>query len=148
MRDLALPVAEELSLSVWDVQFAKEGPDWQLRIIIDKEGGVGLDDCEKFSRRIDPMLDELDPTDHPYCLIVSSPGIGRALKDDEHLEKYIGRSIAVRIFRPDEEKKRNFKGILTAFDAGSVTLDGNKNIARKDAALIKAADEDWEVPDN
>jgi len=145
VREAVLPVAERLDLSIWDVQFAKEGPDWQLRIIIDKDGGVGIDDCERLSRAIDPLLDELDPTDHPYCLIVSSPGLGRALKSNEHLQAYLGRDIAIRLIRPDENKQRDHKGILTAFDADSVTIDGVVVVMKKDAAFIKAADEDWDM---
>ncbi len=144
VKELALPLAENLGLALWDVEFEKEGPDWQLRIIIDKEGGVGLDDCEAMSRAIDPMLDELDPTDHQYYLIVSSPGIGRALKTEEHLRQYLEKKIAVRLIRPDESKERNYSGILTAFDGDTITIDNTKTIHRKDAASIKAADEDWE----
>ncbi|MCL2538764.1 MAG: ribosome maturation factor RimP [Oscillospiraceae bacterium] len=145
VRELVVPVAEQLGISIWDVQFLKEGPDWQLRIIIDKQGGVGIDDCEKLSRVVDPMLDELDPTDHPYCLIVSSPGLGRALKTDEHLRIYTGRAISVRLIRPDSDGERDFGGILTAYDADTITLDGIRVMVRKDAAFIKAADEDWEI---
>ena len=142
VKEIALPVAETLGLRIWDVQFVKEGPDWHLRIIIDKDGGVSIDDCEAMSRAIDPLIDELDPTDHQYYLIVSSPGLGRALKSDEHLQGYIGQKISVRLFRPDEEKQRDYSGILTAYDAESITIDDNKNIERKDAASIKAADDE------
>lgn len=144
VKEVAIPVAESLGLRVWDVEFQKEGPDWHLRIIIDKDGGVGIEDCEKMSRTIDPMIDELDPTDHQYYLIVSSPGLGRALKSDEHLNRYVGSKIAVRLIRPDENKERNHSGILTAYDAETVTIDGTKTFKRKETASIKAADEDWE----
>ena len=144
VRELAEPIAAELGLSLWDVQFEKEGPDWQLRIIIDKGGSVSIDDCEKLSRTIDPLLDDLDPTDHPYYLIVSSPGIGRLLKTDSHLTAYIGKDISVKLIRPDENNIREFHGVLTSFDSENITIDNNKIIPRKDTASVKAADEDWE----
>lgn len=144
VKEIAVPVAESLGLRVWDVEFQKEGPDWHLRIIIDKDGGVGIDDCEKMSRTVDPIIDELDPTDYSYYLIVSSPGLGRALKTDAHLRQYTGNKVAVRLIRPDENGERNFSGILTGCDAETVTLDGEKTFLRKETASIKAADEDWE----
>jgi ribosome maturation factor RimP len=79
VRKLVLPYAETLGLSVWDVRYVREGGAWYLRIFIDKEGGVGIEDCEKLSRAIDKPLDELDPIKESYCLEVSSPGINREL---------------------------------------------------------------------
>ena len=142
VREMVLPVAEKLGLTLWDVQFEKEGPDWQLRVIIEKKGSVSIDDCEKLSRAIDPMLDELDPTDHPYCLIVSSPGLGRVLKTDEHLRIYTGRNVKVRLIRPDDDGNRDHSGILTAYDEDTITVGESTVVMRKDAAFIKAADED------
>ena len=142
VKELAIPLAESLGLILWDVTFQKEGPDWYLTIFIDSDGGVGIEDCETMSRAIDPLLDELDPTDHPYCLVVSSPGLGRVLKSNEHFERYVGKKIAVRLIRPDESKQRDFFGILTAFDSETITIDGEKTIQRKDAANIKAADDE------
>ena len=144
VRELVEPIALDMGLMLWDVQFEKEGSDWQLRIIIDKNGAVSIDDCEKLSRTIDPLLDELDPTDHPYYLIVSSPGIGRLLKTDMHLEAYLGKEISIKLIRPDEDNKREYSGLLTSYDSNTVTLDNIKTIVRKDTAVIKAADEDWE----
>lgn len=144
VKELVEPIAIEQGLTLWDVQFEKEGPDWQLRVIIDKGGSVSISDCEKLSRTIDPLLDELDPTDHPYYLIVSSPGIGRTLKTDAHLEAYLGEEIRVRLIRPDEDNKRDFIGRLTAYDTDTVTLDGIKSFVKKETASLKAADEDWE----
>lgn len=144
VEELAHPVASELGLILWDVQFAKEGPDWQLRIIIDKPGGVAIDDCEALSKRLDPLLDELDPTDHQYYLIVSSPGPGRVLKTDSHLKEYIGKKISVRLIRPDISGEKAYLGILTGFDSETITLDQKKFFTRKDTAYVKAADEEWE----
>ena len=145
VKELADPVAAEFGLIVWDVQFAKEGPDWQLRIIIDKPGGgVSIDDCEKLSRRLDPLLDELDPTDHEYYLIVSSPGPERALKTDGHLREYIGKKITVKLIRPDPDGSKIYSGILRSFNADTIVIGDNTNITRKETASIKAAGEDWE----
>ena len=144
VRELIEPIVKELGLALWDVQYEKEGSDWQLRIIIDKEGSVAITDCEKLSRIIDPLLDEADPTTNPYLLVVSSPGIGRVLKTDEHLLAYLNNTIRVRLIRPDENNNRDYVGTLTAFDSTTITIDNEKIIIRKETASIKAADEDWE----
>ena len=144
VRELVEPIATDLGLLLWDVQFEKEGSDWQLRVIIDKEDYVSINDCEKLSRTIDPLLDELDPTDHPYYLIVSSPGIGRSLKTDAHFDAYLGKDICIKLIRPDEQNNRNYVGKLTSYDSDSITLDNITIITRKDTASVKAADEDWE----
>ena len=88
--EIAAPVAEQLGLSIWDIRFQKEGVSWYLRIYIDKEGGVGITDCENFSRAVDGPLDEADPIEQSYYLEVSSPGVERQLTRDEHFKKYIG----------------------------------------------------------
>ncbi|MCL1829859.1 MAG: ribosome maturation factor RimP [Oscillospiraceae bacterium] len=144
VRELVEPIATELGLLLWDVRYEKEGSDWYLHIIIDKEGSVSIDDCEQLSRTIDPLLDQLDPTENPYYLSVSSPGLGRTIKTDFQLEVYIGRPVKVRLIRPDTENNRDYTGNLTSFDTTTFTLDNTKIITRKDTAYIKAADEDWE----
>ena len=83
---LAQPIADQMNLSIWDVRYEKEGSGWFLRFFIDKEGGVTIDDCENFSRAVDPVLDKEDPIDQSYCLEVSSPGVERELKKPEHFE--------------------------------------------------------------
>ena len=80
--EIAAPVAEQLGLSIWDIRFQKEGVSWYLRIYIDKEGGVGITDCENFSRAVDGPLDEADPIEQSYYLEVSSPGVERQLTRD------------------------------------------------------------------
>ena len=95
VRALALPLAEELSLRVWDIRFEKEGASWYLRIFIDKPGGVTIEDCEALSRAIDPVLDEADPISVPYYLEVSSPGLGRELTCPAHFEEMMGREVRV-----------------------------------------------------
>ena len=86
VRALAEPIAAQLGLSVWDVTFTKEGAQWYLRIYIDKPDGVDIDDCERMTRAIDPVLDEADPIEDAYLLEVSSPGIERELTRADHFE--------------------------------------------------------------
>jgi ribosome maturation factor RimP len=145
VKEIAIPLAEELGLGVWDVLFEKEGPDWQLVIIIDKDGPVGIEDCEAMSRAVDPLIDELDPTPYSYNLIVSSPGLGRKLKTDRHFERYIGKAVEIKLIRPDDEGQRVFKGILTGFDENFIEIDNNLKIERRSIAIAKAGDDDLEV---
>ena len=103
--DMAEPLARELGLSIWDVQFGKEGADWYLRVFIDKEGGVSIDDCEAVSRPVSDLLDEADPIEGSYTLEVSSAGADRALKKPEHFEKFRGEEVEVKLYRPREGRK-------------------------------------------
>ena len=108
--ELAKPLAEELGLTLWDVRFVKEGAQWYLRIFIDKEDGVGIDDCVAMSHAIDKPLDELDPISQAYCLEVCSPGIDRELVRPEHFEAFMGAPVRVRLIRPMEDGTRSFWG--------------------------------------
>lgn len=119
--EIAAPVAEQLGLSIWDIRFQKEGVSWYLRIYIDKEGGVGITDCENFSRAVDGPLDEADPIERSYYLEVSSPGVERQLTRDEHFKKYIGSPVMVRLIRP-RDGERDFKGTLESYDNGMITV--------------------------
>ncbi len=101
--EVVKPIADEMGFDIWDIQYLKEGTEWCLRIIIDKEGGVDILDCEKLSRAIDKPLDDLDPIEGAWSLEVSSPGIERALTKPEHYEKMAGRDVAVQLYRPLEE---------------------------------------------
>ena len=114
---------------LWDVEYVKEGADWHLRVTIDREGGVGIDDCERVHRAIDPILDEADPIEGFYYLEVSSPGIERELKTDRHLAASVGTLCEARFFAPLNGTK-SVTGRLTAFDADSVTLtpDGGEAV--------------------
>ena len=94
--ELANPILLQMGLKLWDVRFEKEGGRWFLRYFIDKEGGVNINDCENFSRAIDPVLDAADPIDQAYCLEVSSPGVERDLVKPWHFEENIGRLVTAR----------------------------------------------------
>ena len=140
---IAKPVVEEMGLTLWDVRYEKEGAYWYLRVFIDKEGGVSIDDCENVSRRLDPMIDEADPIGQAYYFEVSSPGIGRDLVRDWHFEKYMGETIEIRLIRP-EAGVRDFMGRLIRNTADSVTIeiDGQeKEIIKKDTAFIRLYEE-------
>ena len=104
--DIAQPIAESLGLELWDVRFEKEGADWFLRVFIDKDGGVSIDDCVDMSHALDKPLDDADPIEQSYCLEVCSPGLERNLKRDSHFEKCIGKPIQVKLIRPLEGSSR------------------------------------------
>ena len=138
---LALPVLEELGLQLWDVVFEKEGSGWYLRYLLDKDGGIDINDCEAFSRKIDPILDEADPIPQSYTLEVSSPGVQRVLTQDWHFEACRGQQLEIRLIRP-MNGVRDFVGVLTDYQNGQVTLlpeagDGELTFHRSEAAYIR-----------
>lgn len=131
---------EELGYELYGVEFIKEYGNWVLTVYIDREGGVDLDDCEKVSRLIDPLLDEADPIEQAYYLSVSSVGVDRPIKKDKDFLRNIGNVVTVKLYAPMNGKKE-FKGILSGFDTQEFTItaekDGEIKILRKDAASIK-----------
>ena len=143
--DIAEPIARELGLTLWDVRFVKEGASWYLRVFIDKEGGVGIDDCVDMSHALNKPLDEADPIDQSYCLEVSSPGIERELKRDAHFEQMLGRKINIRLIRPDENKQKEFNhAVLKQYENGLITViledESEKTFEKKETAWIKLDD--------
>ncbi len=147
VRELCEPIVKELGLSLWDVRYVKEGADWFLRIYIDKPDGVDINDCENVSRAINTPLDELDPIEGAYCLEVCSPGIERELINDEHFNQFLNADIMVKMRRPIEGIGKEFKGVLTGYDNGKVTItdhsgENTVTINKKDAAWIKLDDFD------
>lgn len=137
-EDLLKPIAGECGVSIYDVEFVKEAGEYYLRAYIDKEGGVTIDDCEAVSRRLSDELDKEDFIEEGYILEVSSPGLGRTLKKDRHLEKSIGLEVEVKTFRPID-KKKEFVGILKGFDAKTITItenDSERTFAREEIAKI------------
>lgn len=137
---LAQPVAEELGLMLWDVRFVKEGATWYLRFIIDKEEGVGIDDCVAMSRRMDKLLDEADPISQSYVMEVESPGIERELTRPEHFAVMMGWPVTVRLYRP-VDGVREFPGTLTDYADGDVTIETGDGaavtFARKDISGVR-----------
>ncbi len=148
---LAEPIARDLGLSIWDVRYVKEGASWYLRIFIDKEGGVSINDCEKMSRAIDKPLDELDPIDQSYFLEVCSPGIERELTRPEHFEKMAGREVCVTFFRPIDGEKEVIATLVGLRDKNIVLadLDGTEfEIPKKDTSGVHLTDEDLDFGDD
>ncbi len=141
--EIAEPIAEELGLVIWDIRFVKEGADWFLRIFIDKDGGVGITDCENMSRAIDKPLDDADPIEQSYCLEVSSPGLERELTREAHFEVCKGEKIKVKMIRA-VDGVREFSGILESSEGMSIVLrleDGSAmNIDKKETSYIKLDD--------
>ena len=141
--DIAKPLADELGLVLWDVIFRKEGANWYLRIIIDKDGCININDCVDMSHAIDEPLDEADPIEQSYNLQVSSPGTERELVRDFHYEWAMGKPVTLRLIRP-RDGVREFKGRLAGYESGTVSLvldDGTEFIAeKKDTAFVKLDD--------
>ena len=135
VSEIAEGVAKELGYSIWDVEYVKEGADWYLRITIDSESGITIDDCEKMSRAIDPILDEHDLIEDMYHLEVSSPGIEREIKTDFHLSKCIGERVAVKLFAPIDGQKQ-LVGILKGFD-NSVEIESASSLSIERKAIAK-----------
>ena len=121
VAQLALPFVQEAGCSLWDVEYVKEAGSWFLRIYIDKEEGVSIQDCEAVSRPLSDALDEADPIEGSYVLEVSSAGADRVLKKEEHFQQFVGTEVEVRLYRPREGKKE-FVGDLVSWADGNVTL--------------------------
>ena len=119
---LARPVAEENGCTLWDVEYVKEAGSWYLRVYIDKEDGVSIDDCEAVSRVLSDLLDEADPIQDPYTFEVSSPGADRALKRPEHFQAFLGAPVDVKFYRPQNGQK-TCTGTLTGHDGQTLTLE-------------------------
>ncbi len=122
VETLVTPCITELGYRIWDVEYVKEGAEWYLRITLDSDKGIDIDDCEKVSRAINPIIDEADPIEDFYYLEVSSPGIERVLRKPEHFLSSIGSDIEIRLFAPDENKKKAYTGILKAYNEESITI--------------------------
>ncbi len=120
---LVTPHITEMGYRVWDVEYVKEGAEWYLRITLDSDDGIDIDDCEKVSRAINPIIDEADPIEDFYYLEVSSPGLERVLRKEEHFAASIGSEIEIRLFAPDDNKKKSYTGKLTAYENETVTVD-------------------------
>lgn len=131
---------EELGYELYDVQYSKKGKDYFLRIFISKEGGIDLNDCEKVSNEINPILDEKDPIKEMYFLEVSSTGVERILRKDKHLQGAIGKQIEVKLFKPIE-KQKEYVGTLQSFDEEKIEIElENKEkieIERKNISQMK-----------
>lgn len=136
---------ESIGYDLYDVEYAKEGPNYFLRIFIDKPEGIDLEDCEKVNNEIMEKLDEADYIKEQYFLEVSSPGVERVLKKEKHLEQNIGNEVQIKLFKKDENGKKEYQGILKSFDEQTITieLEEELKIERKNIAQIKTV-YNWE----
>ena len=135
------PIAKANQVSIYDVEYVKEGSDYYLRAYIDKPGGVNIQDCENVSRALSDVLDEEDFIPDAYILEISSPGLGRTLKKDKHLQASIGQEVEIKLYQAID-KCKEFSGVLESFDQNIVTIrDGDdvRVFERKDIALIRLA---------
>ena len=139
VTELARPVVEEEGCSLWDVEYVREAGCWYLRIFIDKEGGVGIDDCERISRRLDPLLDEADPIPDSYVFEVGSAGAERELKRPGDFEQFIGHEAEVKTYKSVNGSKA-FVGTLAGYADGAVTLRvgaENMTFEKNQIALVR-----------
>lgn len=140
VENLIVKKINELGYDLYDVQYAKEGKDYFLRIFIDKEDGIDLNDCEKVNDGINDLLDEADYIKEQYFLEVSSPGIERVLRKDKHLKLALEQEIDINLFKPIEGKKE-LTGNLKNFDNENIVIVSSENeeinIDRKNIALMK-----------
>lgn len=118
---LAQPVAEAQDCEIWDVEYVKEAGSRYLRVYIDKADGVSIQDCENFSRALDPVLDEADPIPEHYIFEVSSAGAERQLKRPGDFARFLGAEVEVRLYQPKDGRKA-YVGTLTAYENGDVTI--------------------------
>ena len=135
VTELAKPVVEEEGCSLWDVEYVREAGSWFLRIFIDKDGGVGIDDCERISRRLDPILDEADPIPDSYVFEVGSAGAERELKRPGDFEQFMGSEVEVRLYQPVNGCKV-YVGVLSGYGNGRVTVTAGKNEVSFDKSQI------------
>ena len=135
------PIAAKNGVSIYDVEYVKEGSDYYLRAYIDKPDGVNIQDCENVSRALSDALDREDFIPDAYILEVSSPGLGRTLKKDKHLQASIGKEIEIKLYKAQEGSKE-FAGVLESFDAETLGIrEGNtqRTFLRSDIALVRLA---------
>lgn len=140
-ESLLSPIVEKAGVTIYDVEYVKEGRDYYLRVYIDKPEGVNIQDCENVSRALSDALDAEDFIPDAYILEVSSPGLGRTLKKDRHLERSLGDMVEIKTYKPID-KTKEFSGILKAYDADTITIEENGAslvFERQDIATVRLA---------
>ena len=133
------PIVKAHGCSLWDVEYVREGGEWFLRLYIDKDGGVDIDDCERVSRAVDPVLDEKDPIPESYRFEVCSAGLERVLKRPSDFDRYLGEPILVKLYRPKNGQKE-FPCRLLSYRDGDVTAEmGGRELTfeKAEIALVR-----------
>ena len=125
VAEFARPIVEAHGCELWDVEYVREGSDYFLRLYLDKEGGVNIDDCEAVSRAVDPILDEKDPIPGSYHFEVRSAGLERVLKRPSDFQRFLGSPITVKLYRPRNGLKE-IPCVLKAYDQGKLTVEAGK----------------------
>ena len=133
VREAILETVEGLGYRIWDIVYQKIGADYHLEITIDSDAGINIEDCEKVHRAIDPILDECDPIEDFYYLEVSSPGVERELRTEEHINLSIGERVSAKLFSAVEGRKE-IRGKLKSYEGGAVTIE----LSDKDITLPRA----------
>lgn len=121
VREAIEPTVVGLGYRIWDVTYSKIGADYHLEITIDSDNGIGIDDCERVHRAIDPILDECDPIEGFYYLEVSSPGIERELRTDEHIAACMGERVLAKLFSAKDGRK-SIEGVLVGYEDGQIVI--------------------------
>ena len=136
VEELITPTVTELGYDIWDVVYSKIGAEYYLEITIDSPEGIGIEDCEKVHRAIDPLLDEADPIENSYRLQVSSPGIEREIRTDAHIEACLGDVAEVRFYAAREDGKKSVIAVLTEYENGVLKMvtndDAELSVPRKE----------------
>ena len=139
VTQMALPVVEAHGCLLWDVEYVGEGCEYFLRLYLDREGGVDINDCEAISRAMDPILDEEDPIPESYHFEVCSAGLERPLKRPSDFERFMGEPIMVKLYRPRNGLKE-IPGILRGYENGCVTMEAGKEtitFQKSEVALVR-----------
>ena len=139
VASFAKPIVEQHGCELWDVEYVREGSDYFLRLYLDKEGGVDINDCEAISRAVDPILDEKDPIQGSYHFEVCSAGLERALKRPSDFERFMGSAITVKLYRPRNGLKE-IPAVLKSYDEGKITVEAGKEtitFEKSEVALVR-----------
>lgn len=139
VASFARPVIEGMGLELWDVEYVREGADWFLRVYIDKPQGVDIDDCERVSRALDPILDQEDPIPDSYHFEVCSAGLERELKRPQDFARFLGAPVLVKLYRARDGQKE-FPGTLQGYEEGRVTVgtpQGNVTFEKSEVAQVR-----------
>lgn len=134
VEELVTPILEELQLELVEVEYVKEGKNWFLRVYIDKETGVDIEDCGNVSEKLSVKLDEVDPIQQNYFLEVSSPGAERPLKKEKDFQHAIGKNVYIKTYEPIFDEKE-FEGILLSFDGSEVTIEVKMKTRKKTVVI-------------
>lgn len=140
-EELIQPLIDEKNFELVDVEFVKEGSEWYLRVYIDKEGGISVDDCEYISRAFNEILDKEDYISEAYIFEVSSPGLTRPLKKEKDYARSVGKLIDIKLYKP-VDKVKEYTGVLDAYDENTVTIEcdgASVTVDRKNIAKISLA---------